>query len=114
MPHARLIEINTPTIIVGKSENGIDFNAMDGAPVQLIFLLLTPKRDQGAQLQILADIARIFTNPDARKEAFNAHDYDSFIDAIKLAHKLTNVSPISYLTRSNYMQRIFVLGSVIR
>jgi len=85
VPHARLLEINTPTIIAGKSDDGIDFNAMDGAPVHLIFLLLTPAKDQGAQLQILADIARIFTNPEAKASALKAHDYESFMEAIKLA-----------------------------
>ena len=47
VPHARLIEINSPVIIAGYSQKGIDFNAMDGAPVKMIFLLLTPQRDQG-------------------------------------------------------------------
>ena len=85
VPHARLIEINCPVVIAGISQDGIDFNAMDGAPVKLVFLLLTPRRDQGAQLQILADIARIFTNPDIRAKAFKAVDYDSFIEAIQRA-----------------------------
>jgi len=90
VPHARLIEINSPVIVAGYSRKGIDFNAMDGAPVKMIFLLLTPQRDQGAQLQILADIARIFTKPDIREQAFNAEDYESFMEAIRLApEKLT-------------------------
>ena len=85
VPHARLIEINSPVVMVGISQSGIDFNAMDGAPVKLIFLLLTPQRDQGAQLQILADIARIFTITDIRAKAINAPDYESFMEAIQLA-----------------------------
>ena len=85
VPHARLIEINSPVVMVGISQSGIDFNAMDGAPVKLIFLLLTPQRDQGAQLQILADIARIFTITDIRAKAINALDYESFMEAIQLA-----------------------------
>ncbi len=85
VPHARMLEITSPIVVLGRSEDGIDFNAMDGAPVQLVFLLLTPNNDHGAQLQILADIARIFTNKNARTEAFKAQDYESFIDAIRLA-----------------------------
>ncbi|MFC1650929.1 cation:proton antiporter [Candidatus Latescibacterota bacterium] len=84
VPHSRLIEISTPVIIAGISEKGIDFNAMDGAPVKIIFFLLTPRRDQGAQLQILADIARTFSKPDIRAEALNADDYESFIEAIRI------------------------------
>ena len=82
VPHARLIEITTPVVIAGRSEDGVDFNAMDGAPVRLAFLLLTSTRDQGAQLQILADIARRFTRPDLRSHALHARDYDGFMKAI--------------------------------
>jgi len=84
VPHARLIELTVPVIIAGKSDDGIDFNAIDGNPARLIFMLLTPKRDQGAQLQILADIARTFGNHDIRAAAIHAPDYDSFMNAIAL------------------------------
>ena len=89
VPHARLIEITTPVVVVGRSEKGIDFDAIDGAPAQLIFMLLTPTRDQGAQLQILADIARTFSDPDVRTAALHASDYSSFVDAISMAAKNT-------------------------
>jgi len=54
VPHARLIEISAPVVVAGISREGIDFNAIDGVPARLIFMLLTPTRDEGAQLQILA------------------------------------------------------------
>lgn len=85
VPHARLTGIRTPTVVAGKSRDGVDFNAMDGAPVQVVFMILTPQHDMGAQLQILADIARIFTNPAARAAALKAENYRSFMNAIGLA-----------------------------
>ena len=84
VPHARLIEITTPVVVVGCSENGIDFNSIDGTPAQLIFMLLTPIRDQGAQLQILADIACTLSNPELRTAAFHAHYYTTFMNAISM------------------------------
>jgi len=85
VPHGRLIEITAPVVVAGRSEKGIDFNAIDGEPAQLIFLLLTPARDQGAQLQILADIARTFRISEVRMAAIHAHDYESFMDAVSLS-----------------------------
>ncbi|MCE5249130.1 PTS sugar transporter subunit IIA [bacterium] len=85
VPHARLTEITTPFVMAVHSDEGIDFDAIDGAPAKLIFMLLTPARDQGMQLQILADIARIFSDPNARTAALQSHDYTSFINAISLA-----------------------------
>jgi len=82
VPHARLLEVSSPAIIIGRSEKGVDFNAIDGAPAQLIIMLLTPASDQGAQLQILADVARTFTNPSIRMAAFHAHSYNDFLAAL--------------------------------
>ncbi|MFC1694454.1 cation:proton antiporter [Candidatus Latescibacterota bacterium] len=72
VPHARLIEISSPVVVAGLSEEGVEFDAIDGAPAKLIFMLLTPTRDEGAQLQILADIARTFSKPEARTAVFHA------------------------------------------
>ncbi len=83
VPHARLIEIASPAVIVGRSMNGVDFDATDGAPVHFIFLILTPARDQGAQLQILADIARRFRGSGLRSRALHARNYDEFLQAIE-------------------------------
>ncbi|MFC1508347.1 cation:proton antiporter [Candidatus Omnitrophota bacterium] len=82
VPHARMIEISSPTVIAGLSREGIDFDAIDGAPAKLIFMLLTPSRDEGAQLQLLADIARVFSDTERRTKALRAKDYGEFVAAI--------------------------------
>lgn len=65
VPHARMPMLtNGPLLAVGLSAKGIDFDAPDGAPAHLVFLILTQQADDGAQLELLADIGRIFQNPD--------------------------------------------------
>ena len=88
-PHARLLELTAPHVYAGMSDHGIDFNAIDGNPARLIILILTPARDAGAQLQILADTARTFTNAKARHAAFEATEYNSFLDALSMEPKQT-------------------------
>ncbi len=85
VPHARLLDIKRPVVVIGHSSQGIDFNALDGAPVHIVFLLLTPAGDQRTQLQILSDIARIFSDPTARSAAMHAPDYTAFLNAIATA-----------------------------
>lgn len=65
IPHARIDDLDAPIIAVGISPDGVDFDAPDGAPARVVFLILTPRQDNGAQLQILAGISR-----HARKEQF--------------------------------------------
>ena len=41
VPHARLKEIESPSVIIGLSRDGIDFDAPDGKVAHLIFMILT-------------------------------------------------------------------------
>jgi mannitol/fructose-specific phosphotransferase system IIA component (Ntr-type) len=82
VPHARLIEVKNPVVVAGICHEGIDFNAVDGEPARLIFLILTPARDQGAQLQILSDIATTFRDAETRHDAIHAEDYEEFMQAL--------------------------------
>jgi Kef-type K+ transport system membrane component KefB/mannitol/fructose-specific phosphotransferase system IIA component (Ntr-type) len=63
IPHARLDGIAAPIVAVGVSETGLDFNSFDGHMARVVFLILTPESEHQAQLDLLADIARIFANP---------------------------------------------------
>jgi Kef-type K+ transport system membrane component KefB len=56
LPHARLRGLARPVLAFGRAAPGVEWDAPDGAPVDLVFLLLTPDPDQGAQLQLLASI----------------------------------------------------------
>lgn len=59
IPHARIEGLNAPVIAIGFSRDGIDFDAPDGHPARLIFLVLTPKDEFQRQLQILAEIGKL-------------------------------------------------------
>jgi Kef-type K+ transport system membrane component KefB len=62
IPHARLGQLEGPVLVFGRSEAGIDWDAPDGEPVHLVFLLLTPIDEHGLQLQILAALARTLSH----------------------------------------------------
>ncbi|MDD4953862.1 MAG: cation:proton antiporter [Candidatus Omnitrophica bacterium] len=58
LPHARLDSLVRPVIIFGRSVSGIDWDSPDGKLAHLIFLILTPKAEDNAQVQILRIISR--------------------------------------------------------
>ncbi len=64
--HARLDALDRPRLAFGRSRRGIEWDSPDGLPVNLVFLLLSPVRDKGLQLQILAAIAQGMSQPDVR------------------------------------------------
>lgn len=83
VPHARFDGLSGPVAGVGISRVGIDFDAPDGCPALLIFLLLTPKQDDGAQLELLADIARTFRQRDTFELSLQAKGFTEFIGLLK-------------------------------
>jgi fructose-specific phosphotransferase system IIA component len=59
VPHAKTTAVNSLTVALGISPKGIDFQAIDGDPSKLFFLLLAPPDQSGPHIEALADIARI-------------------------------------------------------
>lgn len=66
LPHARLKALKTPFAVLARLHHGIDFDAIDNQPVDIVFLLLLPDADNGdAQLNALACAARRLRDPKA-------------------------------------------------
>ncbi len=59
VPHAKTDAVKDLTIAMGISPEGCDFDAMDGKPSHLFFLLLAPPEQSGPHIAALADIAKI-------------------------------------------------------
>lgn len=77
IPHAYCDQIESPVAVFGRSQEGIEFEACDNAPVHFVILLLVPKDQPHLHLQTLASIARLFSQGEVRrkmKEAKGAGD----------------------------------------
>jgi Kef-type K+ transport system membrane component KefB len=83
VPHARLRGLAMPVVTVGLSTAGIDFDAPDGTPAHVIFLILTPVHDDGAQLEILADIATTFKVKEIREQAVSVATFTEFLALVR-------------------------------
>jgi PTS system nitrogen regulatory IIA component len=59
IPHARLTELTSPFGILARLKNPIDFDSVDGRPVDLVLMLLLPESRGADQLPALACAARI-------------------------------------------------------
>jgi PTS system nitrogen regulatory IIA component len=62
IPHGKLNSITDMIVAFGRSSTGVDFQSMDGKPVYLFFLLVTPQDNPGEHLKALARISRILKN----------------------------------------------------
>jgi PTS system nitrogen regulatory IIA component len=62
IPHARFTELKQPFGMLVRLRKAIAFDAIDGQPVNIVFLLLLPAEKAGEQLNALATVARKLRN----------------------------------------------------
>jgi len=83
IPHAFSDDLDEVIAVFGRSASGIDFEALDNAPVHLIFLFIVPRRDYQLHLQTLAAIAKTFTNPKLRDALRDATSQEEILHLLK-------------------------------
>ena len=62
IPHGRMAGLEHPACAFIKLGAGVEFDASDGQPVDLVFALLVPEDSTEEHLQVLSTIAEIFSN----------------------------------------------------
>jgi Kef-type K+ transport system membrane component KefB/mannitol/fructose-specific phosphotransferase system IIA component len=82
-PHARLPGLGGPVVAVGLSPSGIDFDAPDGKPAHILCLILTPREDDGAQLEILSDLASTFYKGTMVEQALTVEGMTGFLALVR-------------------------------
>lgn len=74
IPHARLTEVRRPLGVFARLKRPLEFDAIDGEAVDLVFLLLLPAAAQGDQLNVLAAVARKLREPERLQKLREAGD----------------------------------------
>ena len=82
IPHARMPELKKPFGILALLQNPVDFNAIDGNPVDIVFLILLPASSQKDPLNTLASIARKLRNPESVQRIRRAADASALYRAL--------------------------------
>ena len=59
IPHGKTDKVKRLVAVLGISKNGVNFDALDGEPVYIFFLLVAPKATAGPHLKALAQISRL-------------------------------------------------------
>ena len=72
IPHGKLGGLAEMVVAFGRSRRGIDFEAMDGRPVHLFFLLMAPENSAGLHLKALAKISRMLKDASFRQRLLAA------------------------------------------
>ncbi|MDO8861358.1 PTS IIA-like nitrogen regulatory protein PtsN [Haliea sp. E1-2-M8] len=77
IPHCRIANCSEPIGCLATLEEAIDFDAPDDIPVDILFVLLVPEQAHQAHLDILARIARLFSQSDFCAQLRSAPDAEA-------------------------------------
>ncbi len=82
LPHGRLKNLDRAVGAFVKLESGVDFDANDRQPVDLLFALLVPEKSTDEHLRILATLAQMFSDPQLREQLRTADSSQGLFDLL--------------------------------
>lgn len=82
IPHGKLADLGRVLIIVGRSREGVPFEAVDNRPVHIVVLLLAPDDSATVYLKLLARVSRLLKTPGVYEQILDAADEASVLKVI--------------------------------
>lgn len=82
IPHAKSAAVKTPAIAFGRSEAGIDFESLDGAPAHLFFMIAASDGANNEHLEALSRLSTILMDTNLRDKLMEAHSKEELIQII--------------------------------
>jgi len=77
IPHGKLSRLSKLFGLFARLERPIDFEALDGQPVDLVFLLLAPEGAGADHLKALARVARLLRDADVARKLRSSRDAET-------------------------------------
>ena len=83
IPHCSLEEIDDTLVTLGVSQDGLEFESIDGKPTHLILLLVTPKNRTKVHIRTLAEIAKLLNDSGFRDRLVKAGSSEQVLELVR-------------------------------
>lgn len=87
LPHAKYNDLDRVILAAGVSARPVEFDALDGRPVQLFFLMLGPESAAGEQVRVLSRISRLMRDRSLRRRLIESGDPVRFLKILREAER---------------------------
>ncbi|MFW6202225.1 MAG: PTS sugar transporter subunit IIA [Gemmatimonadota bacterium] len=88
IPHGKSPAISELRLAAGLTPEPVDFDALDGHPVRLFFLLVGPETAAGPHIKALSRVSRLVRKPEVRDRLLAVTDAREFFEALERAEGL--------------------------
>jgi mannitol/fructose-specific phosphotransferase system IIA component (Ntr-type) len=83
IPHGKCGALAELRLAAGVTEDPVDFDALDGAPVSLFFILVGPEQVAGTHVKVLSRISRLLRKDELRRRLAAARSADEFLETLR-------------------------------
>ncbi|HUF27677.1 MAG TPA: PTS sugar transporter subunit IIA [Gemmatimonadaceae bacterium] len=83
IPHGKTPLVSQLIVAAGVSEQPIDFDALDGRPVQVFFMLIGPESASGAHVKALSRISRLLRRDQLRRDLRSCASSEAFLRLVR-------------------------------
>ena len=87
IPHGKSAAVTELVAAMGTQQQGRDFDALDGEPAYVFFLLVSPANVSGPHIKALARISRLLKNDEFKKKLIEADSAEEIIATIEAAER---------------------------
>ncbi len=85
VPHAKIDYVDRMCMVAATVEKGVEFDALDGEPVHLLILIVSPGNTVGPHLKALSSVSRLLADGVVRKELIEAKTQMDFLSILRKA-----------------------------
>jgi mannitol/fructose-specific phosphotransferase system IIA component (Ntr-type) len=85
LPHAKIAGLGAIAMAGGVCREPVEFGALDGGPVRLLFLILGPETEAASQVRLLSRISRLLSEEPLRQQLVSAEDAERFCRILREA-----------------------------
>ncbi len=112
IPHGKTNAVKKASLAAAVCKEGVDYDSLDGMPVNLFFMIAVPDNSDNLHLEVLARLSTILMDEDFRKKLIECSDKDEFLKLIdeKEAEKFPD-EPKEEVKPSNGSYRVLAVTS---
>lgn len=87
IPHAKNDAVRAPGLAAMVIPNGVDYDSMDGEPVNLVFLIAAPNTEDNVHLEVLSRLSMLLMDESFKENLLKAATAEEFLGCVDRAEK---------------------------
>lgn len=87
IPHAKTDAVSAPGLAAMLVPQGVEYDALDGQPVHMIFLIAAPNTEDNVHLEVLSRLSMLLMDDQFRLDLLDAKNVEEFLKCIDAAER---------------------------